>query len=299
MRLAATIALLLLPTLSGCVIGSEKWPRPRDLSPAWLVDKTRILAVRADPPEIAPGESATFEALVPQPGVEDEWLRIWFACPPEDPGGIGFGCVLDFDATGTGTDLPDGMIGFEPGLSPFYMAEADLLDGIKDERELAEGLHVLVQIASIPLELLESADGQFDFNEVEIGYKRLVVSEATTPNKNPVIFEFVVERLSIPHGSIVHVEAKQTYEIGTIIAENSIEDYEYLNRDGVIENRKEEPYVSWYSTGGTILEEYTLYPYPESTWTAPDKSGEAGVWYAVVRDRRGGMDWYEQAWVVD
>ena len=298
MRRLPIYAVLLLP-MTGCVIGSEKWPRPRDLTPMWLVDKTRILAVRADPPEIAPGETATFEALVPQPDVDEDWPRIWFACPPEDPGGIGFGCVLDFgDTTATGTEIPEGFIGFEPGLSPSYMAEPTALDDL-DESARAEGQHVLVQVAAMPPEVLESTDADLDFNEVEMGYKRLVVSEASTPNRNPEIFDFVVERLSIPEGSLVHLTAGQTYEIGVIIAENSIETYEYLNSEGVVEERVEEPYVSWYSTAGDVLEPYTLYPYPESTWIAPDTPGTTGVWYAVVRDRRGGMAWQERAWVVD
>jgi hypothetical protein len=268
-----------------------------------MVDRTRILAIRADPPEINPGESAVFEALIPQPGIEEPWPRLWFACPPASPGGIGFGCNLDLATTtatdGTGTAMPDGLIGFEPGLPPYYESDPYLLDGIEDERDLAEGLHVLVQVTAAPPELLEGATADLDFNEIELGYKRLVISGATTPNRNPRIAEFTVDLQTVPLLSLVHVTAKQTYEPGVFIDIDTVETYEYLNRDGVVETRTEEPYVSWYTTGGTIVEAVTLYPFTETTWKAPEESGSTGTWYAVVRDRRGGMGWYSQKWIVD
>ena len=128
-RLFLTVPCL---AMTGCVIGGDKWPRPRDLAPSWLVDRTRILAVAANPPEIAPGETATFEALIPDPGGEGDLSRLWFACPEVDGG---FGCNLDLStgsgttATGTGTD---GFIGLEPFIPPVYTAPDDLLDGITD-----------------------------------------------------------------------------------------------------------------------------------------------------------------------
>ena len=39
-RTLTAIACLLL---TGCVLNSDKYPRPRDLAPNWLVDRTRLL----------------------------------------------------------------------------------------------------------------------------------------------------------------------------------------------------------------------------------------------------------------
>ena len=70
------------------------------------------------------------------------------------------------------------------------------------------------------------------------------------------------------------------------------------NTDGIAEDRIEEPYATWYSTeGGSIGELWTLYPHLETEWTA-GSYGQTGTWWAVIRDRRGGMAWIEQQWAV-
>ena len=122
MRTLAGVAALL--TMTSCVIGNDKYQRPRDLEDSWLVNRTRLLAIKAEPPEIRPGETATFTALFPQPDQTEPWPRIWFACPIE-PGEAGFGCNLDLAGTATtatGGAMPEGFIGFEPGLEPSYTA---------------------------------------------------------------------------------------------------------------------------------------------------------------------------------
>lgn len=299
MRHFTTVVALL--ATSACVIGNEKYPRPRDLEESWLVDRSRLLAVAAEPPEIRPGETARFSALFPQPDQDEPWARIWLACPVED-GGAGFGCELDLGGTGTGLtggSIPEGFIGFEPGLPPEYTAPTDLLDGIVDERERTEGVQILAQVSALPTEVLDDPSADIDFNEIEAGFKRLVVSEASTPNNNPLIDAFVVDRLAIPVDAVVHVTGGQRYELGVILEEALVEEYEYLTRDGVVELREEEPWAAWYTTGGDMLEPVTLYPYNEATWEAPKNPGEDGTWYVVVRDRRGGMTWHEQDWVVD
>jgi len=300
--------ILTTSALWGCVIGGDKYIKPRDLSQSWLVDRPRILAIQADPPEAVAGQLVTFSALIPNPDAEPDegWATIWLACPPDpaNPGGIGFGCELDlgavdFESMSFDELLAAGFIGFEPLLPPSYVVPLGLLSGIDNERDRREGVHVTVQVTALPPSVLENELEELDFNEVEIGYKRLVVSEATTPNRNPAIFQFVVDRFAITPGAVVHVEPKQTYELGVVLEEVLVETYEYLTRGGKIEERREEPYAAWYTTGGDMLESVTLYPFTEASWTAPKKSGVSGTWYAVVRDRRGGMTWHTQDWVTD
>jgi len=300
--------LLTLGTLSGCVIGGDKYIKPRDLSQSWLVDRPRILAIQAEPPEAVAGQLVTFEALIPNPDADpdDPASILWLACPPDpsNPGGIGFGCELDlgavdFESMSFEELAAAGFIGFEPLLPPSYVVPMGLLSGLTNARDRREGVGVTIQVTALPPSALEEDLESLDFNEIEIGYKRLVVSEATTPNQNPAIFEFVVDRLAIPTGSVVHVEPEQTYELGVILEEALIEEYEYLTRDGVLEQRVEEPYAAWYTTDGEMLETVTLYPFMEASWTAPKKRGVSGTWYAVVRDRRGGMTWHVQDWVTD
>jgi hypothetical protein len=300
--------LLVMSLSSGCVIGSDRYIKPRDLSQSWLVDRARILGIRAEPPEAVAGELVTFEALIPNPDADpnDDGSILWLACPPDpnNPGGIGFGCELDFSAIDVESmdfsALADaGVIGFDPLLPPSYVVPGGLLDGLDNERDRREGVNVTVQVTALTPSALETPPEDIDFNEIEIGYKRLVVSEATTPNQNPAIFEFVVDRFTVLPGTVVHVEPEQAYELGVILEENLVETYEYLTRDGVLEERREEPYAAWYTTDGEMLEPITLYPYTEASWRAPKKGGVSGLWYAVVRDRRGGMTWHVQEWITD
>jgi hypothetical protein len=280
----------------GCVIGGDAWPRPRDLSPRWLVDRPRVLAVVADPPEIEPGQTATFSALVPLPEGEPPHVRLWFACPDD---GFGFGCPLDLGATTTGTGVPDGLIGIEPGLAPRYTAPDDALDGL-DDVAASEGLYTVVELISAPEELLAvDVSEEIDFAAFEVAFKRLVVSRAETPNRNPSLVSFSVEGTPVAPGALVHVDGNQPYELSVALGAADVETYTYINSDGIAEERVEEPYVSWYTTDGEMLETFTLYPYLEAGWVSPKQSGTAGTWWAVVRDRRGGMAWTAVDWVVD
>ena len=289
--------------VAGCVIGGDKYPRPRDLSPAWLVDRPRVLAVVAEPPEIRPGQRASFSAVVPTPGDTSTWVKIWLACPVDD-GGIGFGCVTDFSALDLETATPEqlaelGFVGIEPGLPPAYVAPVDLLDGL-DPEERAEGRYVNVQVTALPEAVVDDPDAlaELDFNAIEAAYNRLVVSEAATPNHHPQFDRFLVDRLVVPVGVAVEVDAGQTYDLGVTLRDGAREQYQFINADGVVEERVEEPYVTWYTTDGEMLESYTLYPYLEASWTAPEAGGTTGTWYAVLRDRRGGQAVFEQAFVV-
>lgn len=301
---SAWIATLAL-TLAGCPIGNNKYAKPKDLSPSWRIDKLRVLAVRADPPEILPGETATFTALVTDPDGESGAI-VWLACPPDDNGGIGFGCSIDpsFDFTNATPDdlAAAGFIGFEPLIPAVYTAPADLLDGL-DEFQQRDGEYVLVQIAVLPKALLdEGFDGaSFDFNELEAGYKRLVVSTETQPNHNPVVSALLVDGVAIPEGTVVEVDAGESYKLTPVLQEGSVEIYDYTDDDGLTTKRNEEPYFEWYADGGTVTVSASLFPYLDGEWQAPaadDEGPKAGTWWSVVRDRRGGMNWIAREWRV-
>lgn len=302
------LALLCALLVGGCVINSDKYRRPRDLAPDWLVDRTRLLGIRAEPAEARPGDVVTFEALIGQAwGDDTELAVIWLACPVDDEGN-GFGCVTDFGsidvATADPADLASlGFIGFEPGLPPVYTVPDDLLDGLEPDQR-AEGRYVLVQTVALPLDLVDEQTEELDFALVDSGYKRLVVSEAETPNHNPGLGVFTVDGFPVPQGAVVTLDPGQTYELGVLLLDDARETYVYVNSSGGTEDRVEEPYATWFTTGGDMTEEVTLWPYLEATWVAPsdEADGEepledpSGRWYAVFRDRRGGMSWLVQDW---
>jgi len=275
---------LCISSLSACVINNNKFTRPRDLEDSWSVTKPRLLAVQAVPAEPRPGEVVSFRALLADPNGEIESI-LWIACPSPDDGGTGFGCIADSEE----------VIGLQPLQQPIYTTPLDLLDGL-DERARQEGRYVLVQVTGLPpLDLTEPEIDfeNIDFNEVEAGYKRIIISEATTPNNNPALLGTTADGADLPPGSVLEVDPGQDYDIGVILDDRTIEEYLYLTREGFVEQRTEEPYVTWYATAGEVAEPYTLYPFLEATWTAPEEPGTEGTLWAVARDRRGGQDWLE------
>ena len=281
--------------LSGCVLNADKYPRPRDLTPSWKVNSLRLLAIQPEPPEVAPGEVVTFSVLYVDPDESVSGI-LWVACSPQAT--TPFGCATDLSVL-DGEPTPEelqaaGIIGFEPALPPVWVAPTDALDAL-DEVQRAEGLQYTGQAVLLPEQGTEPSD-TIDFSTFEIGYKRLVVSEASTPNNNPIIETFWVEGAEISEDTIVEVDAGQPYELAIFIPDSSVEVYEYVNPNGVLEERTEEPFVTWYATDGDGLEGTTLYPFTQADWIAPSESGLEGTWYAIVRDRRGGVAWIVRHW---
>jgi hypothetical protein len=145
-----------------------------------------------------------------------------------------------------------------------------------------------------------------------VGYFDLIVSEATTPNNNPWFSdEWYIDGLPISNQAIIEVDSQQEYALGVRLPIEAIEIYEYVNSNGETEIRRESPWVAWYTTAGEQTEDITLFPYLDADWRAPycpavfDAAnqipacdGIEGTWYAVVRDRRGGMAFKQQAFRV-
>lgn len=285
---------------SACVINGDKWQRPRDLEQSWLVSRTRILGIRAEPPEIAPGQRAELQSLIgfgPEP---EDLVRIWVGCEQEDgpclTGGLD---QIDLKNPDPKTLAELGFLGIEPGpFPPTYTAPADLLDELPEEDRL-EGRNVTVQLTAFPAEQLdaETPPEKIDFNQVEAGYKRLPVSLATTPNNNPVLDGIAVDDEAEPGEDLFEVRAGSEVTL-TLRAEEArlIEEYEFVTSNGQVEDRVEDPYVTWYVTDGDMLDPLNLWPHFSADWVAPEDAGVRGTWFAVVRDRRGGMAWSTREW---
>ena len=286
---------MILALLTACVIGGDKYPRPRDLEADWFVDRLRLLAIAAEPPEVKPGELVSFEALFADPNGELA-LQVWTVCPPDVASDTG--CSLDFSALEgepTAEELAAlGVIAIQPPMRPVWTPGPELLDGLSADQR-AEGVYATVQVAAFPASALEDPDN-VDFGVVDVGYKRLVVSDAATPNHNPAIAGFRVDGNLIPDGATVELAPGERFVLTAEIAPESIEDYTYINLGGVAEPRTEDPYALWYASGGALAQSLTLQPTHDVSWTSPDAPGDAGWWWVVVRDRRGGFAWRAQAW---
>jgi hypothetical protein len=275
---------MLLLTLFACTT--------TELSQSWQIDRLRVLAVAADPAEPRPGDTVTFSSLVVSPDTAIA-ATIWFACL----GGDDYGCTVDPDLLAGlegGDDIsPEeldalyaaGFIGAEPFLPPVWNVPADALDALTPAERL-EGLTALVNVTAVP----EGDD--IDESDVELAYKRVPVSEATTPNHNPVVTGITVDGEVIPEGTTVTLDRGEPYTIAATLADDAVETYAFVNDAGETESRTEEPYLSWYLEEGTFDQEYGLYPYLDTTYYVPtDPVKDTGTLWVVVRDRRGGMGW--------
>lgn len=276
--------MTLLLTLLACTTS--------ELSQSWQIDRLRVLAVAAEPAEPRPGDTVTFTSLVVSPEVEVA-ATIWFACLT---GGDDFGCDVDpslledLDPEAlTSDDLEAlaaaGFIGAEPFLPPVWAVPTDALDGLTPDQR-REGLTALVNVTAVPD--IPSPTEQ----DLELAYKRVPVSEAATPNHNPVITSIRVDGVEIPPGTTASLDRGQPYTIAVTLSETSVESYTFVNADGVTETRVEAPYFTWYARDGTFDRTFDLWPYADTVFYAPHApdTENPGIW-VVVRDRRGGMSW--------
>ncbi|MCB9777401.1 MAG: hypothetical protein H6742_02420 [Alphaproteobacteria bacterium] len=280
------------------------------LAQAWQLDRLRILGVRATPAEPRPGEAVSFEALYYLPGDDELELSVWIACLPE--GADDFGCQVDPELLGELTsggvedltpdeqaalfeDLVDaGLVGAEPFVPPVWVTPLDALDGLDDQERL-EGVSAVVNITAIP-------KGATTQDDIELAYKRLPISEATTPNHNPELTGFVVDGVEVAPGSTIPWTWGRDLDIIPVLPDDSIETYTYTADDGTVEERVEEQFITWYTEAGSFDQEYSLYPTVDVVWSPPAPPGLWSLWpgadasqeveiIGVVRDRRGGMAW--------
>ena len=277
------LALALPLAGAGCSVSFDP-----GVSESWQLDRLRILAVRAVPAEPRPGETTAFESLLYVPDGLTLQGTVWFACLPESADD--FGCELDSDIDLSSADPVDidfeellaaGFIGFDPLFPPTWTPPLDAL-GDLSEAEAEEGLSAVVNITALPEEVEDEGD-------LELAYKRVPVSLAATPNHNPEIDGVLVDGALVTD-EVVLTTVGAVHTLEPILSEGSIEDYTYTTSSGAVEDRVEEPYVSWYTESGTFDQTFALHPTLDVEWTAPGEPTES-LLLVVARDRRGGMAW--------
>ena len=244
---AAGAALALLA--AGCDPGTSE---------RWALEELRILGVRADPPEAAPGETVSFESLVVDPlGDGRPVARTWAVCTP-DP------AVGEASCGEPGRTVP-----LTIGSAATFTVPSDALAGL-DPETAAFGIDLYVVLAAQAPALPGGTDA-----DGEIAIKRLRVSTDPLPNRNPELAWFGPAS-PVVDGETVLLQAAATVE--------SLEDYE-----DILGPATELLRFSWYTTGGVLERGVTLGEPLASDlfWDA-----EAGsTLYVVLRDDRGGMDW--------
>jgi hypothetical protein len=298
---------LLVTMLAGC--GPE-------LPSSSFIDKLRILAVRAEPPEIAPGTTTTIDALTVEPPAHAAPIqRLWLVCkqPPDQlspiPCGVG---TNTFDTLGTDEKAS-------------YTPDASVLGSDMTGQVL---LTLVASDASDgPIGCLKSIAASGDHfkdamhaDHCVVAYKRLTVNgnPGATPNHNPSLAALTIQLPKSAPQPITSGGA--TFPVATDKSSPQLT-LDATRADGaaeLVDGKYEALALSWFTSGGKLNAARSTYDPPgcdtqaacadkapatdaTTTWNSPtadhlatvmDADGAVHFW-AVLRDDRGGVSWLE------
>lgn len=257
-----------------------------------LVESTRILAVRAEPPEARPGEVVTYSLLVATPVGPVEPVASFAHCAvPKlltENGAVSPACLGDgVRPIGGGTNAsavvpPDACFLFGPEVSSADLRprDPDVTGGYY------QPVRVVVPDAEVPafgfvrLRCRVASAGA----EIAAEHDRRYV-----PNRNPTLLplEGTAPLDAIPRGARVTLRASWP--------EGDAEAYVSVDvAEARVVDRREAMRVSWFVTGGALASDRTgraeeeLETFTENDWVAPGEAGPVHL-HLVLRDSRGGV----------
>jgi hypothetical protein len=293
---AALASIAAVTLLAGC--------KPDFGTPASLVTERRILAVRAEPPEVRPTQTVNLTALVVSPdGTESMPAVDWSLCltpkPLDENNVVSVACLGDGDgiqALGTGATMmatvpPNACALFGPdpppqmmGQPPLRPRDPDVTGGYYQPLRLREG-----DVTSFALERVTCDLAQAGAD--------LAVQYGMTyhANVNPTLQPLTATVAGAPV-ALTALPAGQTIDFNVSWPADSVESFPVfdVNAAALITHR-ESMRVSWFATAGSFTHEVTGRdegdPATDSDnlWTAPTTPGPVHLW-VVLRDSRGGID---------
>lgn len=239
-----------------------------------VVSDLRVVALRADPPTAAPGDSVELDALVVDPFGEDRPVtRLWAGClnPPTDNPAR---CLQG----GVPTMLGDG-----------ETARVEIPTDALAERERGV-FGVLLYLCAGGTPVLSDTGVECDGPDSSqvLAVKRIRI-EAQPDNENPAIDEVLLDGLPFaedePQGIDRCHGSCEPHVLGVRAAAGSAETWVDAGQ-----TRTEDLVTSWLATSGDFAAPFGLGPDAEADWTAPDAEGTVLFWFAL-RDDRGGVVW--------
>jgi hypothetical protein len=255
--------------------------------PDFLVDRPRVIAIKATPPEVAPGASASFQLLAVGPsGPLDASAADWGLCTTPlsltESGTVATACeaALPVIAQGAAPSIAvsqDSCSVFGPILSS---------STLRSRNPDATGGYFQ------PVQVQFSGATAFAQERLlcPLGQATLAISldfqSRYKANQNPVIAGFAVPSA---------VSAGQRVPLTVSWDASSVEVYPVFDAPNLrLVDTAEVLSVSWYATSGTFDQDRTSATglASSNTWTAP-ASGTVFLW-AVLHDSRGGLDFAQQ-----
>ena len=253
-----------------------------------LLDRVRLLALRADPPEADVRDGGLPPPIVFTPlAYPDAGLTFQLAlCGPGNP------FAANFDCPGSnGVDLPDLVLdASRPEIQAFLQAAFGGAGGIDGGINVGEP--GVAQIA-IGYEL-DRPDAGPDPSNRERGIYRLAVRFSGAPNHNPELLDVTLPDGGPLQGAVLPLN--QEIRLYPHIPDGGPGGIEtYVGLDGGIQH--ENFSYSWESTAGEVVDFRSAEPIPEDPNATSDirfrthETATAVRFYVVLRDLRGGVSW--------
>lgn len=253
-----------------------------------IVTQTRVLAVRAEPPDVKPGEMVTYRAFVVTPAGEAPGLHAsWaFCATPKrltENGAVSAECLRSGvrpmgDGASVTAALPQdacSLFGPEVSSADLRPRDPDVTGGYYQPVRLSVEDGAAARAVAFGQTRLR-CNVASAAAEVAAEYQRRYV-----PNQNPVLLplEASAPLDAVPAGA--HLTLRAPWP------ESSVEGYVAIDvaEQRVVE-RRETMRVSWFATAGTYEHDRT--GTPDNAWTAPSEPGTVQL-FVVLRDDRGGV----------
>jgi len=266
--------LAILMLLAGC---------SGNLPPASFVDKLRVLAVKAEPPEVAPGETSSLSALVVEPpvtqldGGSSPVSYLWTACKIPAGAAALTPCGLGTDALSAGlppscATAPNAdlcVIGVDPTAS--YTPTAAV--GADGTGQWLISLTVADTPSGAVGCLMDAFANQgqvLNPDHCILALKRLAISvpghllsdgSQAPPNRNPSLATFVLDQPDTTSASLLDGTAifltqptdnPKTFALHATRSDDAAESYPSFDVDGKRTDVYEALALSWFTTGGKL-----------------------------------------------
>jgi hypothetical protein len=304
MRALALALALGVPAL-GC--------RPDLGDPVSIVTGPRILAVKGEPPEAKPGETATYRALVVSPaGTAEKPPLRWAFCasplPLTENDAVSTAClgdgVRDLGGPSPTVDAATpldacSLFGPDTPPGPFRPRDPDATGGFYQPVRAELDASTMGETPAITAFRLERVPCDLPAAPIAVAIQ---LAQSYQPNRNPTLAPLGASAAgaAIPLDAI---PAGQRIQLATGWGAGDAETYVMFDPDTVsVVERREAMRVSWFVTGGSLADEVTGSAEDDpatttgTTWLSPATPGVIHLWL-VLRDSRGGVDYaaYELA----
>ena len=262
-----------------------------------IVDRPRVLAIMAQPPEVTPGASVTLTSLLAGPGGPLTTSPAWSLCtaptPPTEDASVADGCLADAiidlgtAAAITATIPSEACRTFGPDVvaAGFRPRAPDATGGYYQPiRSDAPSFELALGFVRITCNL---ANASGDLAE---RYKTTYVA-----NTNPSLTGLAIDGVRIDPARPANVTADHDVTLTTGWPAEAAESFLYFDPDAMeLVTRREAMRVSWFATEGDLTVDASAIAADDpalvvsTTWHTPNQPGPAWIWL-VLRDSRGGI----------